>query len=632
MASSHEIPGLEARRSDGTLRESGAAWALLFVSVAVFFLHVAFLFREPIDDAGISVAYARTLAEGHGLRVTAESAAAEGYSNPTWTFLLALVELCGFDSVAWLRPLGVAFTALSLPLLALWGPAAERRSLRVEDSLGPLIAATHPSFVHWAQGGLEMGIQTFGIALTGLLALATPTKGRALGLGAAAALVVLTRPEGALYAAAAGVGWLLMMRHPPRRLGPLELRVLLSAALPVLAYVAFRRWYFSEWLPNTYFSKHSWDFDAPQYFRNYFGSYTLLCHATLVAVPLALLAPGRARMRSLQTVLVFAALAFFAYWAKGDWMREWRFLAPLAPFHGALIGAAVGTLRALAFGLTKRSGRTEPYALRADLMAGLLLAGFATYRVVPTLLTRSPEVQQSGWDVAIIHPKGVRYDRVYKPLEPFGMTHPLVIASDMGVVGLGMRDTELWDFAGLTDPAISKHFTVKTGRNFAAFQDFMKNEGPPTVALAWGPANFFPYKPMAQWYDEIAPRHYVLKGLTPRRDPRCPGSKAAILATPTKLLSATILGEARAGKAVQALARWRCAYSYRGDDRLPAQTERTEMAIRIGHMAERAEREQRLEPALRLYSLCAVLSIRTAHPSTGCRKQAEALRMKLFRE
>lgn len=631
MVSSHEIPASEGPRSDNTLRESGAAWALVFVAVALFFLHVAYLFREPIDDAGISVAYARTLAEGHGLRINAESAAAEGYSNPSWTFLLALIELLGFDSITFLRPLCVAFAALSLPLVALWGPAAERRSLRVEDSLGPMIAATHPSFVHWAQGGLEMGLQMFGIALTGLLALARPTRGRALGFGGAAALVVLTRPEGALYAAAASTGYLLLMRYERRGSCGLTLRALATFALPVLAYLAFRRWYFSEWLPNTYFSKHAWDFDASRYFLTYYRAHTLLCHATLLAAPLALLAPGRARARSLQTLLTLGAIAFFAFWAKGDWMREWRFLAPLAPFHGAVIGAAVGAVRTFACKLAARSGRMRAHASRVELTAGLLVVALAIYRVVPTLLTRSPDLQKAGWDVAIVQPKDARYERAYEPLASFGMSHPLVIASDMGVVALGMRDAELWDFAGLTDPATSKHFEQgERDRNVAAFQDYMQHEGPPTVALAWGPATFFRRSQMAAWYDEIAPRRYVLKGLTSRRDPRCPGSKAAILATPTKKLGATILGEARAGKAVQALARWRCAHTYRADERLPSQAERVEMAVRIRHMAERAEGAQRLEPALRLYSLCAVLSIRSAHPSTFCRKQAEALRMRLF--
>jgi len=50
--SSLKIPALERRLPDSTPRGSGAAWArLLFVAVAVFFLHVAYLFREPSDDA-----------------------------------------------------------------------------------------------------------------------------------------------------------------------------------------------------------------------------------------------------------------------------------------------------------------------------------------------------------------------------------------------------------------------------------------------------------------------------------------------------------------------------------------------------------------------------------------------------
>ena len=620
----------EAPAGSAGARESGAAAALIVAALAGLLLHAAYLFREPVDDAGISVAYARTVVEGHGFRINPESAAAEGFSNPSWTCVLILLELMGLDSVLWLRPLGVAFTALGLALIGLWGSAAGRRKLRLEDALGPLIGAAHPSFVHWAQGGLEMGMQVLAMGAVGLCALGPHTKRRATCLGAAVALLTLTRPEGALYACAAGVAWPLSMLAARRRPSHLEVRVAATALLPVLAYLTFRRLYFFEWLPNTYFSKHAWDLNVAVYLREFYEAYTPLLHATAAGLVLAMLGGRGVRLHGVVSGLSVAALVYFTYWAKGDWMREWRFLAVSAPFMGATIGAGIGGVRRLVGSGLQRLGQSRPYLPQIELAVGALLVAYTSYHLLPSELARSERVKSIGWDVAITLQKGQRLGSVYGYLAHLGMAHPLVMASDMGVIALGMRDTELWDFAGLTDPAVSHHFDEKLHSHGAALYDYVDKEGPPSVALAWGPGNFFPTSPIARHYREIIPRHYILRDLTPESDPPCPDGKAAVLATPVDSLVATILAEARAGEPVRALARWRCAHAYRDDRRLPSQAQRDQMAEVARDLAEHALEQGQRENALRQYSLCAVLSIRNQWVSGPCRKRAEQLRVALF--
>jgi hypothetical protein len=100
--------------------------------------------------------------------------------------------------------------------------------------------------------------------------------------------------------------------------------------------------------------------------------------------------------------------------------------------------------------------------------------------------------------------------------------------------------------------------------------------------------------------------------------------------TPSDKLQADILAEARAGDPITALRRWRCAHTYRHDRDLPTQAARDEMAGVARGLAESALSRGAREPALRQYSLCAVLAIRNQWVSGPCRKRAEQLRVALF--
>jgi hypothetical protein len=600
------------------------------VALGAFFLHAHYLHREPVDDAGISVAYARTFASGFGFRITPESPAAEGFSNPSWTFLLAGLELLGLDSLSLLRPLGLAFAALSLMVLMAWGPIAEGRRLRIEDAAPPLIAALHPSFVHWAQGGLELGIQVFGIALLGALALATPTKRTATWFGACAALVTLTRPEGALYATAVSSAWLGKMVLERRRPGQLELRLLLTAAVPVLAYLIFRRSYFSVWLPNTYYAKQHWNFGIEGYLSSFYEAYRPLCLTTLVGFPLALCGNGKTRLRGLCAAAATGSLVYFAYFAKGDWMMEWRFLALIAPFQGAVLACALSALRQLVQRLSAFVTKDPRRGTNTANVSIVVVSIFAAYVLLPAGLARSELVRSQGSNVPVTIAKGTPYVPVTSALANLGMKHPLVIASDMGVVGIGLPDAELHDLAGLTDPALARQFDANGGLEFSLVVDFLTHEGLPTMALAWGPGQFFTNLPFAAQYEEVSHRHFRYRGLTPDKDPRCPDSKQAVLALDRVSLPAAILREARAGDPVRALARWRCAYSYADTRRLPRRSQRVELAEQIEALARAAETQGHAELGLRHYSLCAVLSIKSPRVSMRCRLAAEQRRRQLF--
>jgi hypothetical protein len=57
------------------------ALGLIMAAAAVSLVHALWV-GEVTDDAGVSLAYARTFAQGQGLRLTPLSPRVEAYSNP----------------------------------------------------------------------------------------------------------------------------------------------------------------------------------------------------------------------------------------------------------------------------------------------------------------------------------------------------------------------------------------------------------------------------------------------------------------------------------------------------------------------------------------------------------------------
>ncbi|MBZ0266726.1 hypothetical protein K8I85_01090, partial [bacterium] len=87
------------------------AFVVLLIGLA--FAWHAWSLQFTQDDAYISLRYARHLVEGNGL-VFNPGERVEGYSNFTWTLLLALFLKLGAPAVETSRWLGILFGALSV--------------------------------------------------------------------------------------------------------------------------------------------------------------------------------------------------------------------------------------------------------------------------------------------------------------------------------------------------------------------------------------------------------------------------------------------------------------------------------------------------------------------------------------
>ena len=238
--------------------------AALGLSAAVWIWAGWRLFWFTTDDAYIAFRYVRNLTDGYGpVWNRAPFLPVEGYTSPLWVALLALV---------W-RVLGIA-PPQAANVIGLWCGYASAivlfrfaRRVRLPASLararGWLFAIPaagvlcNRHFYTWLSSGLETAL--FNLCALGWVALGFVSDGErddawarrfALCCGA----IALTRPDGLLFMAFGLAQLALYVRRAPFRTWVGWLGVGWPFAA-VAAHLLFRRSYYGEWLPNTYYAK-----------------------------------------------------------------------------------------------------------------------------------------------------------------------------------------------------------------------------------------------------------------------------------------------------------------------------------------------------------------------------------------
>jgi arabinofuranosyltransferase len=308
------------------------------------------------DDAFISFRYARNLGQ-HGELVynLAPYERVEGYTNFLWVLILGLFDALGLvpERVA---PILTAMSSLAaLMLVALIGAQLRRRfgptskskpasagAFELCDLLAPALLVTVPEFVVWGSSGLET---SFALAL-GLLAVWLWLGGRIELAAVATAATGLTRPDGMLWIAAFGLGWLVVVGLERRRVGGPSIawrRVAIAAAsfvLPLAAALAFRRVYYGEWLPNTWAVKQH-----GAALRDVYGVGYLVFWA--VNLGLVALAPFLLLLRPRHSMLLLPILVqlIWAWSIGGDFMAYGRFLLPATTLLALLLGLVLAEFR-----------------------------------------------------------------------------------------------------------------------------------------------------------------------------------------------------------------------------------------------------------------------------------------------
>lgn len=434
-----------------------------------------------IDDAAITFSYARNLASGAGLVLQPGAVPVEGYSNPTWLVLLTLGRALGlFDSgtllgipdyVAYPKLLALACCAGVLVCCYLAARPLTSRAAWAPLVAGAVLAAV-PSFVIWSFSGLENPLYALITAALATLLLRTRLAGTLLHPGIAAAsgalavLAAMTRPDGALLAAA-----FPLLAACSARSGAIRAIVVSCASfiVPFGLLLIWRFVHFGLLVPNTAVAKGGIVLGAPQLDRlGELIAYPGWPATTAFLIGTALLARCRDHRAALPALLIPLVLAVISYTLlPQDWMSQHRFATPVWTL------AALTTALVVTVGLAGHRSSWRVVLVLVVVLAGLVGAprmhrDAAAFRAAPDVPLCS--VAERYGDVP---------DR-YADL--LGLRSGTLLVPDVGGTALTSR-LRIVDLAGLTDTTIAEHYHRGDMRGL---RDHVFDRARPTIIHAHG--------------------------------------------------------------------------------------------------------------------------------------------------
>lgn len=458
--------------------------AVLALPALALLVHASLFGSWMIDDAGISFAYARSLAAGHGLVSQPGVEPVEGYSNFLWVLgLVPFFPLGLFDPVITPKAVGLVLAFASLALLH--GSLSVLTGGRRLVSLTVLLLlAVNTSFAVWTVSGLENPLYALLVCLLFWLVVREreaggPSPARyPWAAGATAAAIAMTRPDGVVFAVLYPLlaptldGLPRRARTALRRLPPY------AGAFALLfgGFLAFRLLYFGDFYPNTYYVKggpRPADFlslltlqepAGPRLFdlmRSVAGPGNALVLAALGAGT-AFLAGRRGFRWAHGALLAFTAVGAVPYLLlPPDWMTEYRFATPFFPFFYAYAATLCASLGEQLLPDAERRGRAGRGAVITAL--GLSLALF---------IPRSLRFAAAPTFTEVARNHGLRFNRLADAL---GIREGSVLLPDVGGT-LWVSRLRVYDLAGLTDRTIA----WTRLRDQKAFHDYVFEEAKPT--------------------------------------------------------------------------------------------------------------------------------------------------------
>jgi hypothetical protein len=404
------------------------------------------------DDAYISFRYAHNLVTGQGL-VFNHGERVEGFTNFLWVFVVAPFEALGWDLFQVCEVLGTVLGIACLVVTARLTASVNGERRAGSHLWGAFWLATSPSFVLWAQSGLEQALGAL-LPIAGALILWTAPEGpkrarRYLGAGLVMGAACMTRPELHLMAILVGLPLVVtaVRTRKVTRADWLYVAGILAVTVPCHT---FRYLYFGSLVPNTFYAKTSssalvWH----EGLRSLQGMFAFN-HTGFLAV-LAPLAFASKKRRVETATMAVIAVAFMAYivMVGVDEMQWHRLYLPALPFLCVLatLGAqnlVEAVLRALKRDTEGSLARTVGYSVGWAAVLVAARANFAfTYKEVNGF-------NGHGDLAGTFHPDLgkflVRHER------PGG----LVAFQDMGSTPYHAPDIDFLDFVGLVDKTVAR--------------------------------------------------------------------------------------------------------------------------------------------------------------------------------
>lgn len=461
-----EIRGEQADAARGglrgrLLRDWPEKAAVLMGSAAVA-VQASRLGRWIVDDAGITFAYARSVATGHGPVQQPGATPVEGYSDPSWLALLVLGRWLGlFDHGSWFGTSDLVLYPKLLAMLCVVGMLVAvnlaarvvlpRRAWAVTALVGVLFAA-NMSLIIWCFSGLENALYGLTVVTMASLMLRAGVAGTlrthrtAVLVGLLALLAALTRPDGLMYAAAFPLTVIALSSWAQWRATITNCLISTATfALPFGVFLLWRHAEFGQWVSNTAIAKSQGlpsvtRLSHTQNLLTYIGWPAVLVFTACVGVACGLSASFR---RALAPVVILLGLALLAFSVLvPDWMVLDRFATPVWVLGSlALALSAVSVWEAL-------RGRSR--ALAAAGLAAALAFGLAADEPTTRTFIAAPTVPLC--EVAAID--GISFNQYASVL---AITDGSLLTPDLGGTLL-TSDLRVYDMTGLTEPHIARDY------------------------------------------------------------------------------------------------------------------------------------------------------------------------------
>ena len=465
----------------------GSAFAVLIPAV-LYLVHALVFGAWLVDDAGISFAYARNLAAGHGLVAQPGLEPVEGFSNVAWVVLIALLYKVGlFILPVTPKVLSIGLVIGSFVIL-LKSLSIIQRNHRLIGCMILSFVSLNPAFVSWTVSGLENPLLVFFCSLLLLQEIRYFTNHTArflaypYAIAITAAGISLTRPDGIFYTVAFPISILVCMRISKITNFKVLLRDITYYSIFLLvlftSFMTFRYLYFQDLFPNTYYAKGGPDVEdirdlvllMPYSISKASGllpaaaglSGGLLMAVLVIGIPFL---AGKGRLHWSRLVLfVLLGLSVSAYVLLPiDWMGEYRF----ATVYFLYFFTLVFLLASDVIENCVKDDKWKRIALVAVFFISLANAvGYFVTRTVT--LAKNPVVPLAD----VIVDQGERYNRYSRAL---GRDDCSVLLPDIGGMLL-VSNLRVFDLGGLCDRTIARTLVEDT----AAFHDYVFDDIRPT--------------------------------------------------------------------------------------------------------------------------------------------------------
>jgi hypothetical protein len=466
------------------------------VALILFFLGSKVVQDNEVDDAGITFNFARNLAQGFGIVLYPGGERVEGYSNPSWMFLLAGAIKLGMGPFAAAKFLAYLLGAGTLILLGLMAARALPDRPSYALLAAPLLLAAHGTYLIWSFSGMETVLQVFLMTAGAYRLFRESDPDNQDRLPVAPLLyfaLAITRPEAIGYFALA-IGYrALAYNIRGRTLGLRDLIWLAAFFAPWGLYQLWHHVYFAWPLPNTFYAKVHVDRSLSDILSTSTngGRYVIDYIAAFKLKPLFLLAPFALLSRKgWPSTLFFAGTLafalFFPMYANGDWMDGYRFCTPAA--MPLFVLAALGVQ-----GIANGVGwflRNKPAAKTAvaATLAGVFLTAALAWLVPTSKVLVEKHMKRPPARIRGLAKRAEFYREKLDRLR-FQDFEATILDMDMGGLSLTSR-MKIIDVGRLCDvPYAQNYADLKNRRRFA--EQYVLNDRRPEIVhvrRGWGRA------------------------------------------------------------------------------------------------------------------------------------------------